>query len=76
MYDEGRGVEQDDLEAFSWYRQAAHQGFASAQFKLGVAYADGTGVEQDDALAVKWFRKAADQGDANAQHKLDTLLAK
>ena len=26
MYDKGRGVSQDDAEAFKWYRQAAERG--------------------------------------------------
>ncbi len=35
MYDVGRGVPQDDVEAVVWYRQAAEQGHASAQHSLG-----------------------------------------
>ena len=43
MYAEGRGVPQDDTEAVKWYRRAADQGNAYAQFNLGVMYADGPG---------------------------------
>ena len=32
MYENGRGVRQDYAEAVKWYRQAAAQGFAEAQF--------------------------------------------
>ena len=70
MYDNGRGVPQDDGEAVAWYRQAAEQGHASAQFNLGVAYRDGQGVPQDDVEAERWWRKAAMQGDAEAQFNL------
>jgi TPR repeat protein len=49
MYDEGRGVPQDDAEAVRWYRKAAEQGDAEAQGKLGVMYANGRGVPNDDA---------------------------
>ena len=44
MYDEGRGVRQDDAEAVRWYRQAAEQGYAAAQYNLGAMYANGRGV--------------------------------
>ena len=67
MYDNGRGVPQDDAEAVRWYRLAAEQGNARAQFFLGGEYAAGDGVPQDDAEAVRWFRLAAEQGHALAQ---------
>ena len=40
MYDNGEGVEEDFKEAVKWY-QAADQGFANAQYNLGVIYANG-----------------------------------
>ena len=46
---------------------AAEQGFATAQYNLGIMYANGEGVPQDDAEAVKWSRLAAEQGYASAQ---------
>ena len=53
-----------------WYRQAANQRHAAAQFCLGVAYKYGRGVEQSDEGAVLWYRQAADQGDADAQFQM------
>ena len=44
MYDNGRGVPQDDKTAVKWYRLAAEQGDASAQSNLGVMYGTGQGV--------------------------------
>jgi len=44
MYQFGRGVFQDDAEAVKWYRLAAEQGDANAQFNLGGMYEDGEGV--------------------------------
>jgi len=32
MYDKGQGVPQDYAEALKWYRKAAEQGFAEAQY--------------------------------------------
>ena len=51
MYDTGVGVAQDAAEAVRWFRLAAEQGDALAQFDLGVMYATGGGVPQDDAAA-------------------------
>ena len=70
MYGNGNGVPQDDAEAVRWYRLAAAQGVADAQFNLGNQYRTGEGVPQDDAEAVKWYRLAAEQGDAEAQNNL------
>ena len=60
-------VSQDDAEAVRWYREAAEQGYAWAQYNLGRCYGLCKGVPQDDAEAVKWYRKAADQGHADAK---------
>ena len=37
----GSGVEQDDATAVGWYRKAADQGDANAQYNLGVMYEKG-----------------------------------
>jgi len=60
MYASGRGVKQDYVEAVKWYRKAADQGSANAQYFLGVIYADGLGVKRDYLEAVEWFKKACD----------------
>ena len=54
MYDRGEGVPQNDAEAVRWYRMAAEQGVALAQYSLGVMYANGRGVPQDDIEAARW----------------------
>src|SRR6266853_1450322 len=64
------GVAKDEAEAVKWFRKAAEQNVADAQFSLGVCYANGRGVTKDDAEAVKWFRKAAEQNFADAQYNL------
>ena len=63
---EGRGgLPQSDALAVEWYRKAADQGYAQAQYNLGGMYEEGRGgLPQSDALAVEWYRKAADQGYA------------
>ncbi|GFO73273.1 hypothetical protein BJAS_P3987 [Bathymodiolus japonicus methanotrophic gill symbiont] len=75
MYKKGKGVVQDDKEAFKWFRKSAEQGNGEAQFLLGRMYVKGEGVVQDDKEAVKWYRKAAEQGHANAQNNLGVMYA-
>ncbi len=53
-----------------WYRLAAEQGGAKAQYNLGWMYDEGLGVLQDYKTAVKWYRLAAEQGIAVAQLNL------
>ena len=75
MYANGEGVPENDAEAVKWYRLAAEQGHADAQFNLGNMYARGDGVPENDAEAVKWYRLAAEQGDAVAQYNLGVMYA-
>ena len=72
----GRGVPQSDTEAAKWFRRAADQGDAVAQFYLGVMYNEGRGVPQDYAEAAKWYKLAAEQGDALAQYNLGLSYAR
>jgi S1-C subfamily serine protease len=57
-------------EAIRWYRLAADQGLASAQFNLGIIYANNRGILRNDAEAARWYRLAAEQGHAEAQYNL------
>ncbi len=59
MYDNSRGVPQDYAEAVKWYCKAAEQGFAEAQFNLGVIYGKGQRVPQDYVQAHMWYNLAA-----------------
>jgi TPR repeat protein len=75
MYENGRGVPNDDQQAVVWLRKAADQGLATAQYNLGLMYQNGRGVPNDDQEAMAWFRKAADQNDAKAQFNLGVMYA-
>jgi hypothetical protein len=70
------GVAQDYAEALRLYRLAAAQGYADAQFYLGLMFCLGRGVAQDTAEAIRWCRLAAEQGHDDAQHQLDALVPK
>ena len=50
-----------------WYRKAADQRGAGAQFNLGIIYSKGLGVPQSDKEIAVWYRKAAGQKYAAAQ---------
>ncbi|KAF9970485.1 hypothetical protein BGZ73_006797 [Actinomortierella ambigua] len=70
MYEDGRGVRQNFVEAVKWYSKAANQGHPRGQSSLGFMYSKGRGVEQNDALAIEWYTKAAKQGDPRGQYNL------
>ena len=73
MYENGKGVPEDDKEAVKWYARAAEQGLAKAQSNLGNRYYNGEGVPQDYKEAVKWYTKAAEQGLAGTQFNLGMM---
>jgi TPR repeat protein len=72
MCDEGRGVPQNDTQAIIWCRKAADQGFAQAQFNLGLMYENGLGALRDKVIAYSPFNLAADLNlsDAINGHKI------
>ncbi len=67
------GVTVNYPQAAYWYRQAADQGYADAQFNLGWLYENGLGVGKDNDRAKVWYQKAADQGNLGAQSGLQRL---
>ena len=75
-YYRGHGVPQDYTEAVKWFRIAAEQGYALAQYFLGICYSDGKGVPEDDVEAAKWCHQAAQNGNADAQHNISNCYFK
>ena len=53
-----------------WYRKAAEQNYADAQYNLGVCYVKGDGVVKDEVEGYKWFLLAAAQGDESAKKNM------
>ena len=64
---------QSKSTAAEWYRKAADQGDADAQYKLGVFYENGYGVTQDKEQAMQWYKKAAEQGNESAKNAIDRM---
>jgi len=73
MYEEGRGVQENQLQAFESYKLAATARLADAQWKLGMCYMQGRGVKQSSKQSTKYLRLAANQGHAAAQYVLSTM---
>lgn len=59
----------------AWFRKAAEQGDAKAQFMLGMMYFNGRGVAQDYKLAYVWSSVSAANGHVEAATNRD-LFAK
>jgi TPR repeat protein len=55
LYEQGKGVPQDEREAVKWYKEAAERGHALAQLNLGIEYS----MSQEYVLAHLWFTLAA-----------------
>ena len=74
MYGNGQGVPQSYAEALKWFRKAANQGDAAAQFNLGLMYRMGQGVPQNYVLAHMWFNLAASQFPASKKESRESAI--
>ncbi|WP_188750515.1 tetratricopeptide repeat protein [Marinobacterium zhoushanense] len=74
LYENGQGVDADETNALTWYRDAAEQGNADAQYRVGRFLAEGRGTGQNSAAAMGWYERAAAQGQAEAQLALGIIL--
>ena len=52
-----------------WYRLAADQGHAKAQYNLAMLYSASANVPRDDVAALMWFTLAEQQGFGNTQER-------
>jgi len=70
MYETARGVEMNLALALSWYKKAALQDYAQAQFNTGRLLLDAASSEQNIAEAAYWLNLAASQGLREAKELL------
>ncbi|MGQ0662221.1 MAG: tetratricopeptide repeat protein [Pseudomonadota bacterium] len=75
IYAAGAGRGRDVVRAAEWYRQAADQQDAEAEFLLGAAYESGQGVPRELAHAIYWYERAAKNGYPAAHVPLAQLYA-
>jgi S1-C subfamily serine protease len=66
-------VAKDYVEAVKWYRRAAEQNSAGAQYNLGTCCAHGDGVPKDYVEAYKWVNLASAQGEELAKQWLPVI---
>ena len=69
-FEKGKGVEQSDVEALSWYLKAAEQGHEQAYLAAGYFYRRGKGTKSDLEKAKLYYKKAADLGNLIAANNL------
>ncbi|NVJ61908.1 MAG: TonB family protein [Gammaproteobacteria bacterium] len=62
-----------DVNPTEMYLNSAVQGFASAQYKLGLSLLYGNGCRQDKEKGIAWLTRAAANGQLNAQESLAGL---
>ncbi len=69
----GRGVMQDDKQAFYYFDKAAQQGDALAQNEVAYLYAAGKGTPRNLEKSFYWYHKAAEHGLSSAQYNLGLM---
>ena len=62
-------------QAVTWFRKAAEQGNAQAQFYLGESYCRGKGIARDNTQGYVWLSVAAANGEEKAV-ELRNFMAK
>ena len=66
----------DTAQAIEWFRKAAAQRYAPAEFQLGQLYEFGFGVARSERDALAWYRKAAEHGSAVAHRAIGDFYKK
>jgi hypothetical protein len=73
LYEQGIGLEKNEVEAAKWYEAAAAGGDPVAQYQIGQRYMLGVGVATNRVQACKWLTRAAQQGQKDSQTLLPHL---
>lgn len=70
VIDAGCVVVSDNVE---YFRMAARDGDAEAQYQFARLFEEGRGVGQATPIAKKWYRRAAENGHRGAKERLQAL---
>lgn len=73
MYEYGKGIEVNNLQAKKYYQEAAGKGMPAAMTQLAGLYFNGAGTQRDAQKALAWYKKAAALGDDKALYQLGLL---
>lgn len=68
MYEAGRGVEENRVEALLWIKRAAAQGNKAASYKLLYNNLQLNGINKDNKVQLDELKNAANAGDGYAQY--------
>lgn len=74
MYEYGKGLPVDKVQAVLAYTKAAQKNNIDAQFALGRCYYYAIGVKKDYSLAHVWFKKAAAADHTAAKEALKNFI--
>jgi len=75
VYYRAQGVPQNYIEAMKWYRRAAEQKNADAQWNPGVMYAKGQDVPPDYIQTLMRLDLAGAEGNHDAVENIDKVAA-
>ena len=70
LYHDGAGIDIDNAQAVYWYKKAANQGYADAQYNLGHMLYSGLGVEKNISSGMEVLEAASQQGHPKAIESL------
>ena len=76
VYNEGKLVPADNVQAIKYLRSSAAKDNAQAKYQLGCWYRDGIAVEKSYDEAFKWLEKSSDAGNLFAQAALGDCFIK
>lgn len=75
-YDQGLGVDCDEVKALEWFNRAAENGDKVAIHNIGIYYEQGKGgLPVDIDKAIEWYSKAWSLGYYNSKVALDRIQA-
>ena len=64
-------VAEDEEEALKWFRMAAEQGDAEAQYRLSLMIIERADTEVMQKLSIFWMKQAAENGNTEARELLE-----
>ncbi|GBC05285.1 hypothetical protein RclHR1_06150011 [Rhizophagus clarus] len=73
-YELGKGVCENEIRAFEFYKKSAIQGFVDAQYKLGYCYEKGVGTNTNKIIAFDLYKTAVIGGNVDAQKALNFYM--
>ena len=71
----GQGMKVNLPAAVNWFRRAANQDYAPAQYNLGFMFYQGKGLKKDDVQAYTWMNRAANLGYEKAKKARDLIAS-